>query len=678
MKNRNQQVERQPQRVTTNESKPGLVEFGLLALPLVALTPNFFVAPALSMMGLATQELAFAIYALLMGGAALWESWRGGREKVALDRQTGLLLGALGLFIAWQLVSLAWAPTPSEGLRLTGIWLLFGFFAILGAGRLGTTARGWLTHILTLVCLILALTIIYERYLYGQNMLGFFFNHGITAEILVTLIPLQLASYFKSRNRLATTAYLVVSALAIGAVLIGLRRGALLGLVISLSLLGLAWLFRLVDLGHPKRVLVIASLVLITAGTIGGIYWSEVVIRYEGATKLTASEGGLSTRLRGWLTAAEMVKAHPIIGIGQAGYAARYGEWRKAWVNQPENASISSAAGPEDYDEIRSPLVHNEYFETLVELGLIGLLLFSTFWVLLGSQLFQQMRQTRGHLPAGALFGLLAFGISSLTSGLSFRYTPGTMILAALIGAGLKLGPGGEEASDVRGGIELPGWLRSVAVAILVIVFALMTWRAQAVFESQRLQGLETLNTEQLDFAFYPDDPSGNERLTRRYEQVLRLDPTNSGAHLGYAVLLYQLKRNREALPHAEYAWKNGYSRPFGYVLTAFIHEQLGEMPQAIAILEDGAASYPQSPFIRASLVEMLRRTGQVDEMRRHQAEMYARDRRTMMSWELYLRTSRQKAIEEAKRENLMSMSSFNENLAITLVAMRAHHYHGN
>lgn len=667
MKNRNQ-IENQ--RI----ERPGLVEAGLLALPLVALTPNFFVPPALSMMGLATQELAFAAYALLLAMAALWEAWRAGGASLKLPRPVALLLSGLGLFILWQVVSLGWAPTPAEGGRLAAIWLLFAFFLFTAATRLGPRVGEWLAHVLTLVCLILALTILYERYLYGLNMLGFFFNHGITAEILVTLIPLQLASFFKARQRVAMAAYLAVSALAIGAVLIGLRRGALLGLTISVGLMGLAWALRFVDLGSAKRVLAIGALVVVTAVAVGGSYWNEIVIRYEGATSLTAVEGGLTTRLRGWLTAVEMARANPVLGIGQAGYPARYGEWRQLWVNRPENGPIRAAAGSEDYDEIRSPLVHNEYLETQVELGLVGSLLFLVFWGGLGWHLFQRMKTTRNYLPAGAFFGLIGFGFSSLTSGMSFRYTPGPMILAALLGVGLRLG--GEAATEQE--IELPGWIRFAGITVLVIVFGALTWRANGVFESQRLQGLETLNTEQLDFAFYPDDASGNERLTRRYEQVLRLDPTNSGARLGYAVLLYQLKRNSEALPNAEYAWKNGYSRPFGYVLVAFIREQLGELPEAIRVLEAGAASYPQSPFIRAALVEMLRRAGRVDDMRRHQAEMYEKDRRTMMSWEVYMRYPRPAAIEEARRENLMTINSFQENLAITLVAMRAHHYLGH
>ena len=664
---------------------PGIVETGLLALPLVALIPNLFVPPALSMMGLATQELGFAIYALILGTMALWESFRASRSgssRFELERPLLLMMAALGLFITWQLVSQIWTPARFEGLRLTAIWLLFGFFLFAALTGMGKRIGQSMFHLLTLICVILALTILYERYLYGPNMLGFFFNHGITAEILVTLIPLQVASYFKSRVRVMTLVYFVVSLLAIVAVLIGMRRGALLGMTISLVLMGIVWGVRMVDLGSPRRGLVVAAMIIAGAGIIGTLYRAEVVDRYQGATQLTATEGGLMTRLRGWLSAIEMVKAHPIAGIGQAGYANLYGEYRKGWVNRPENSDVRAAAGPEDYDEIRSPLVHNEYFQTLVELGSIGLLLLLSFWLLVGRRLWVVMRATRSHWPTGAFFGLLAFGISSFTSGLSFRYTPGSMILALVIAIGLRMGAtdqatSPEEASGTST-ISLPGWLRPALIGGLVLIFATFSSRAYAVFQSQQTQGLATLNTEQLDFTYVPDNESGNDRLARRYQQVLRLDPHNSGAHLGYAILLFQLKRNAEALPHAEYAWRNGYSRPFGYVLTAFINEQLGNGSRAIEILEDCATAYPQSFFVRAALVDLLRKAGRIDEMRRHQEEMYREDRLTMTSWEHYTRSSRQKAGAEAKRLNLLPMSAIPENLGITLVAMRAHHYGSN
>ncbi|MFM8392393.1 MAG: hypothetical protein ACKOB4_00540, partial [Acidobacteriota bacterium] len=368
-----------------------------------------------------------------------------------------------------------------------------------------------------------------------------------------------------------------------------------------------------------------------------------------------------------------MVKKHPLAGVGQAGYPILYGNYRKEWVNKPENAELRDLMGPEDDDEIRSPLAHNEYLQTLVELGLIGLVLFLSILSLLVLRLWKLIRRTRSHFAAGGLFGLLAFCISSFTSGFSFRYTPEAILLATLLGVVMVLGRGEEVAEPDP--VAIPGWLPKFAALALLILFSALAWRAERVFRSQQLQGQETMGTEVLDFAYYPDSVNGNESLARRYRQVLSDDPTNSGAHLGYALLLFQLKRNEEALTHAEYAWRNGFSRPFAYVLVAFIREQLGDLPRATGILEEAAAAYPQSFFVRASLAELLRRGGRVEEMRRHQEEMYSRDRRSMENWEVYLRSNLEKSTAEASQRGLLAINDFNNHLAITLVAMRGYHY---
>ena len=656
--------------------RPGVVEIGLIALPILALIPNIFVPPALSMVGLATQELAIAIYATIIGVAVIWESWRQRADGFHVRKDDLTLIIALLVFIGWQLLSLIQAPTMSDGIRLIGIWAAFAFFLLLILLRMSPVVGRVLFHLLTLICLVLAITILYERYLYGPVMLGFFFNHGITAEILVTLIPVQVASFFKARQKLMVALYFVVSSLGVIAIFTGLRRGALVSLAISLVLLGLLWLFKAVDLGDARRGLIVVIVLMIGAAAFGARNWEEISYRLDGAIRVASPEGGLMIRLRSWMTGIEMIKKHPLAGVGQSGYPILYGDYRKEWVNKPENAALRDLMGPEDEDEIRSPLAHNEYLQTMVELGSVGLILFLNILVLLGYRLWKQIKRARSHLAAGGLIGMIAFCISSLTSGFSFRYTPETIVLASLLGVAIVLGQAeGQDEQGENTRIRVPDWLPKMGAVLLLIIFGMLTWRAERVFRSQQLQGQETMGTEVLDFAYYPDSENGNESLARRYRQVLAYDPSNSGAHLGYGLLLFQLKQNKEALIHAEYAWRNGFSRPFAYVLVAFIREQLGDLPRATEILEEAAAAYPQSFFVRASLAELLRRGGRIEEMRRHQEEMYARDRRSMEDWEVYLRSNLEKARAEASQRGLMQIRDFNNRLAITLVAIRGYHY---
>jgi hypothetical protein len=51
--------------------------------------------------------------------------------------------------------------------------------------------------------------------------------------------------------------------LAVVAILLSLRRGSFLAMSISLLLLILVWVFRRVDLGHPRRAIILAMLLLV-------------------------------------------------------------------------------------------------------------------------------------------------------------------------------------------------------------------------------------------------------------------------------------------------------------------------------------------------------------------------------------------------------------------------------
>lgn len=656
--------------------RPGLVEIALIGLPFIALIPNIFIPPILSMKGLATQELALALYSLLVIVLVAWDLLRGNDKAYVLDRETVLLLAGLATFIGWQTASLIWSPGRGDGARLVWIWLMFGFFVSVIRLRLAASWGRLLFIALNIVSATLSLTIIYEWYIYGSdNMLGVIFNRGITAELLATLVPLHVACFLKAPKVRVMSIHLLLTGLAVVAILLSLRRGSFLAMSISLLLLILVWVFRRVDLGHPRRAIILALLLLVGVVSIGAMNRELVLMRLRGAVTISGGEDGLISRLRGWYTAIEMVKANPLAGVGKGGYVSLYGDYRAAWVNKPANRSVSEAAGPEDDDLIGCPLVHNEFLETQVELGAIGSILFVVILVLLARGLWRLMKTTDGYLAAGTLCGLVAFGVSSLTSGFSVRYTPGAIILAALVGAGLTVaGPSSEDASAQ---IKVPRVIPIATIAILLIMFGGMTWRNERVFRGQQLQGRNAINTPELDFAYFAKNDNGNEGLARRYLRVLEYDPQNSGAHLGYGLLLFQLKRNQEALPHAAYARRHGYGRPFGYVLEAFIQEQLGDLAQATRTLEEAAASYPQSFFVRAALVEMLRRGNRLDEMRQHQTEMYQRNQKLMESWEVYLRSHPETAVTEAANRGLYPMTDFTNRLAISLVAMRSFHYIG-
>ncbi|MBL8166872.1 MAG: O-antigen ligase family protein [Acidobacteria bacterium] len=660
----------------TTESGTRLLEFALLALPILALTPNFYAPAVLDHQGLATQEFVYIAAATIFGLLGAFALFRQSATALAVPRTDIVLFASLLLFILWQAVSLSWAPAVMDGVRVISIWGGFVWFLAAVVFCLRKQTAQWLIYLLSAIALILALSVIYERLTFGDDMRGIFFNHGISAELLVTILPLLLVTYLTTEKTWQAAAALIIIGASLIAVLLGLRRGAIIATVIVILLLVVALGTKQLKLASKQRLLLALALVLVASIGVGVKYRQAIEFRIQGATQLDSLEGGLTTRLRGWLTAWEMGKRHPLIGVGEGGYSSLYGQYRRYFVSQPQYADVVKAAGPEDFDEIRSPLTHNEYLQLFVELGIVGVLLFVVFWALLTRKLWRGWRGSGNVYVLAALLSLLAFALSSIFSSFSFRYTPGPFVLVCVLGIGFAFSRKDQDAtSETDSALSFPK-VAILAVTVLAIIgTVVLTGRNYNVLASQRIQGQTDLSVPQLDFAYYPNNPAGNERLERRYQQALALDPDNAGAHLGYAMLLLQLKQPAQAIPHAEFALQHGYSRPFAYVLLAFAHEQAGNLSKAEEVLQDCLASYPLSIFVRASYAEILRKDGKLDQQREQQQIMYAQNTLLSQSWEFYLRTKPQEASTEAGKRGLLPPESMRPQLAFTLVGMRGFHY---
>jgi len=650
-----------------------LFEIAFLALPFLALIPNTFVVPPLSYEGLATQEFYFALAAVVFAGLGLQRIIKARRASLEISREDFLTLATLALFILWQVISLAWAPTPYSGGRVASIWLGMAIFFTAGRFSLRERSAEWLFYALSVISALLAGSVIFERVYYGGEMLGIFFNHGVSAELLVTILPLQIISYLTSEKRWLAAMSLALSGLSAIALLMGLRRGAMIATVLILICVGFALALKLIKVRSAARIWFAVALLALAVGAVGARYRQDIVYRVRGATQLQAEEGGLTTRLRSWITAWEMGKSNALIGVGAAGYPSLYGEYRKRFVSNPRYSTIARTAGSEDFDEIRSPLVHNEYLEVFVELGIVGLLLFLAFWAQVARALWRRARGS--YYTLGALMGLAAFGVSSFTSGFSLRNTPQAFIVACVLSIGFAAARRNDDAAERKATISLPGWVALAVIAISLVAAVLAAGRNYNVLASQRLQGGVSRPEESVDFQFYPNEQAGNEALQRRYERVIALDSENAGARLGYGLLLFEMKQPDKAIPLIEYALKHGYSRPFTYVLLAFAHEQSGDLTRAEQVLAECLASFPQSVYTGVAYTEILRKQGKFEQAREQWKTTFDQHGYVAQSWELPIKMKIEDAAAEAARRQLIPPDQLYPVLARGLVIARSAHY---
>ncbi len=655
-----------------------ILAVALVALPLLALTPNFFIIPDLSYQGNATQEVAVPWAASVLLGAVLLAMVRT-RMTFVLDREVIMLLAPLAAFLAWTLLSLTWAPEVAEGLRLLTIWLCFAVFFSIALLHLVRRSRWWLFYSLSLLILVLTGSQFIEYWRFNGEMLGVFFSHGITSELLALTLPLQLTVYLTTRKKpLAVASFLLAGAGAV-AMLLTLRRGALLGVGVAVVVIVVALFRGWLRPADRWRLIVAAAAVLLLAGGLLTFKRQELVSRIRGALQLQEAEVrrttelGLTSRVVKWLTAWEMGKRNPLIGVGNGGFPAEYGKYRRYFAENPRYARIAAVSETEDYDEIRSPHAHSEFLQVFAELGLVGVLIWGFFWIVVLRSLWRARSSLDGELAVGALAGVIAFGVSSLISGLSFRFSPGTVIAACVTGLGCAVAHVAVEQQQPNSpspaaGLTLPRGPVIALVAILLLTTSGLGLRNRDVLNSQKTQS-------QIDFRFSFDSPATNESLLRRYQQVLDLDQANSGAHLGMGLLLYQLRRPAEAIPHIEYALTRSYGRPYTHVLLAFANEQTGNLEKADAILSNCLASFPRSIVARAARAALLERQGKTGDAARERIIVEAQDAVLARSWENALKMKEAPAIVQAKRQNLIAPANLEPGLARALVQARAYHY---
>jgi O-antigen ligase len=662
-----------------------------LLLPCVVVVPPLAKPPFFIDNRLAASELAYLLLALAVAGLALLRYARR-PAPVALPKSHLSLLLTLVALVAWQVLTLAWTPNPGRGGRDLSLWLGLLIFLCAGAWSLDARAAAWLQYALAALAVTLSVsqTVKFAR---GEIYPDVFFSYGLTAEILATLLPLQLAACLCAERRWLAlvsglSAYLNLLALAET-----LRRGPIVGAALGVALVGLLLLTGRVKLQSWRRVAALALPLLLVAA----LYLTGALALPKSLTvaaqqplgptlsnlkqrardmillDLSAPDGdaasarpsrpetsSLGIRLRYWVVGWEMAKQHPWRGVGVGGYMARYMPTRRAYLENPRYLRLRQSDNSMDEWEAGS-IAHNEYVQLLAELGGVGFALFLAFWAALVWRLWRR-----------AAPNYLAFAVSSAVSSFSFRQAPSAVMACCLMILGTaEWLPRKKSAApgDAPAAVTLPKPLVAAALCLTFALCALLAWRAYGSLLSQSYQA-------EPDLQFSPTNPANNEAWLRQYRRALDYDPYNFGAHFGCGLLLYQMKRPQEALPHLAAANRLGYARPFTKVLEAFACEQTGQLDEAVRLVEESLAAFPDSLLARTVYVEYLRKKGRIDEMHHQLDVLKQRKEALAKAVPLIMRMRPNLALEEARRQNLPPpYDFFPQKIARAILQMRTFHY---
>jgi len=341
-------------------------------------------------------RLGFGTFARFIG-MAIAAFWLATVVVTGRLRKLGPFQFMVGLFVLWNALSVFWSENPNRSFAHTRTWaqmfllvvilwdlyttrpallaglqayILGGYVAVGSALYNFSTGKAYYTN--------------YQRFSPGETNpdgFGFIMALGIpVAWYLAGSLPRTgMGRFLRFLN------YVYIPAALLGIALSGTRT-ALLASVVGMAF-GLASLTRLRLFTRIAIFVLLASVILVL------LPYVQTLKSFQrlGTTGAELTTGDLNNRTNNWREGLASFEEHPLLGVGANMYR-----------------SVNSLATNNE-----GKVSHNSYLSVLVELGLIGFILFSIILVIAFAQAWRQPKwQSRFWLTVLTVWSLGAFTLT--------------------------------------------------------------------------------------------------------------------------------------------------------------------------------------------------------------------------------------------------------------------------
>lgn len=594
--------------------------------PLVLLTVHLPGLPIASVNVLPwRQELALALLLTLTLGSLLAK--RKDLDPGSSVTRTSLLsLTLAALFVSWIFFSIAWATDRYQAFHLGLQWAVYLiFFGLMTFAAGARVIRSSLVA-LVLVIWVLAIACALESW-FGAPLTDGSLRMGVnpllrgssalgeitgTACILFAAFALHL-----NRGRAA----LICGATAAAgwlATLQSLERAPLIGAVTGLLLLFAGTIIR-----PSKRVfgrlgaLAAAFVLVFLLQTLPSPLTTQNVSTVTRLQQDLGSDPNTRVRFLFWRVGLEMVRSHPLVGVGANNYQINFAEGRAQFAARNPNSPLVAMN-----DHLLTLYAHNEYVQMAAELGLIGLILFALFSLALLTNFVRALKDRGQTLPVlGAGGAMLAFAISSGASASSFRSLGGGLIFffaAALVVRGVnKVSRSTYEAKQVSrfSGRKLRLAALGVCALTGISVGVFAAQAAGSMLQSMAESSSDAATTEQY------------------YRASLQAYPSNPAAYYGYGLWLFNKERWAESVPYLRKALERGFNSSICYAYLAGAQESAGNLDEAERTLANAVRVYPASVFLLVRHAVAQERKGRGADSEREFSRALSLDSRAARGW---------------------------------------------
>ena len=608
------------------------------------------------------QELLLALLLSLTLGLTAFRARRATPPAAASRPNFPAVFAAL--FAAWAWASALWAAQPASATHFAFQWSAYAvfFWLLTRAGRAPRVMRAAFVSLCAVVW-VLGLACALESWVGApltdgnirSDLKPILRGSGGFGEIMAVSVFLFAAPALYLRKPRRALLCGATSALALLATFQSLERAPFVGFLAGLLLVASVMVFKRAcrPRGPARAFALLAAFVCVTLTQAlpALLPQPDAAGTPAPATTITRlgvkMDGDENTHVRFlfWGVGLEMLREHPLLGVGANNYAVHFAEARALFARRhPESALLGLN------ENFLTVYAHNEYVQLAAELGLPGLTLFVLFAAALAFAFVRALGdRRRACFALCAAGGMLAFAVSSGASASSFRYTGGGLLfffaasilnsVSRRVTAPVKAGgvyaalmPRASDALTPRVAAVLP-------LSLMLLMVRDCSARAWAVVLHGRAQAA-------------PD----RARADSLYRGSLRWDASSAATHFDYGVRLAAEGRTAEALPHLRYAVANGFNTSVCFARLAAVQEAAGDAEGAERTLAFAVRAYPRSVFARVRHAAALARLGRASEAELEMAAALLIDSRGARGWQQLIERDIDPAVEAARRDSGIAM----------------------
>ncbi len=584
-------------------------------LVLLSLTPLIYVEPRIfniNMVDAFTVPKRFIVQIsalVLMISYVVELAWR--KE---LSIRWSRSASAFALFLLWAFISLGYGPSFHAGMREFARWGCYGiiFFSALNEFHPDALKKSIVPAALIPVSIssLLAIAQYYgwdPSLLRGgtQKMYSTVGNPNHLASYLAITLPLACFGWLFAPPRAKRSALIHFSfIIGMAALLLSGSRGGWIALCggIAASTAILQW---------PARRIRVLTLGLILVFFVTFLALPSPLNRYDmtslrklselaihsGNDSPNPAQGSAAWRVMVWKVGWRMIKERPLLGWGFGSFNVLYLDHLADFFNSPENMKEYAHLAEQGID-----YVHNDYLQTWIELGVVGLALFAWFVISLIAGGFARVKRMteEDRWISGAL---LAGCMASLVEGMvSFPFYLWSTAVTFFVFAG-AIASGGSREKTIR--LERPPLSRAtVPIIIAAVIFSLICIRnifGTLISEAWLSRGVPL---------FYDGKRA---RALREFKNAIQWQPQNGQARFFLALCLSEKGNDADVCRELRMALLT-FPRQELYVQLGRAYGSLGDKKTAMGILDKAILMLPRNPNAWVEKGDLLYENGAVKE----------------------------------------------------------------